>query len=316
MSDTQFKRILVTGGAGAIGSQVAKKLLDRGYSVVVVDDESSGSREFVPAAAEYIKGSIEDESILDFCFAKSIDAVIHCAALFANQNSIDHPEKDLLVNGLATVKLLAFSKRANVKRFLFTSSSCVYGRQEEMNEEKKSFDLETPYAITKLLGEQYCQFWGQFHQFNTVIVRIFNNYGPGEIPGKYRNVIPNFFQLALSGKPLIITGDGSETRDFNFVEDTTDGILLAFFSQTQPGDIFNIGSGVETTIKEVAEMINNVTGNKSGIIYHPPRSWDHVKRRKAIIAKAKKNLGYQPKIGLRDGLIKTCSWFRSRNITL
>lgn len=305
----KFETILVTGGAGAIGSQTARKLLERGYRVVIVDDESSGHKELVPNSAEYIKGTIESDDVLKSCFEQKIDGIIHCAALFANQNSVDHPIKDLSVNGLATIKLLEYAQKYNVKKILYTSSSCVYGKQEIMVEGNPSIDLDTPYGISKLLGEQYCNFWSKYHKLNTVIIRIFNNYGPSEIPGQYRNVIPNFFKLAIDGKPLPITGDGNETRDFNYVDDTTDGILLAMFNDTKPGDVFNIGSGKETKIVDLALLINSVVGNIAGLEFKPSRSWDHIKRRKANTDYAKEILGYMPKVKLQEGLEKTKEWF-------
>lgn len=315
--NSSFRRVLVTGGAGAIGSQVACVLLGQGLEVVVVDDESSGWSFLVPDGAVYVKGSIEDDAVLESCFAGDIDAVVHCAAFFANQNSVEHPEKDLAVNGLGTLRLLQKAQARKVAKLLYTSSSCVYGqvsRIEDMVEDSTALELDTPYAISKLLGEQYCRFWSRHHGMNTVMVRLFNNYGPGEMPGRYRNVIPNFFGDALKGKPLVITGDGTDTRDFTFVEDTVHGILSALFADTRPGDVFNIGSGVETAIMDLALAVNHITGNSGGIQHRPCRQWDHVKRRRAMIGKARSLLDYQPRTVLATGLAKTLEWFSNKNI--
>jgi nucleoside-diphosphate-sugar epimerase len=231
------------------------------------------------------------------------------AALFANQNSVQHPEKDLMINGLGTLKILEKSKLYGVKKVIYTSSSCVYGNMQEMEEEKPlTGKLDTPYAITKLLGEQYCQFYSDFHKVPTAIIRLFNSYGPGEKPGVYRNVIPNFFYKAMQGESLIITGTGEETRDFTFVTDVIDGLYRACFQKTEAGEVFNLGSGKQTSIQNLVELINKMTGNKSKIIYQPRRNWDHVLHRTANIEKAKNNIGYSPAIDIQEGLQRTFSW--------
>ena len=162
------------------------------------------------------------------------ERVFHLAALFANQNSVEHPDRDLTVNGLGVVKVLEHAQRAGVAKVLYTSSSCVYGNKAVMRETDIDFKPDTPYAITKLLGEQYCRFWSEFHKLDTVMVRLFNTYGPGEHPGRYRNVIPNFMKLAMAGEALADHGTGEETRDFNFVADTVAGMILAMETPTTP----------------------------------------------------------------------------------
>jgi nucleoside-diphosphate-sugar epimerase len=191
------------------------------------------------------------------------------------------------------------------------SSSCVYGNNEVMTETDIDFDPDTPYAITKLLGERYCQFWANQFNLDVVSLRFFNSYGPHEYPGQYRNVIPNFFKRAMAGQPLTITGTGQETRDFTFVEDTVQGILGALFGRTKPGDVFNIASGRETSILELAEKINRITGNRAEIQFVPRRSWDRVSRRKGIIEKAQSTFDYRPLTDLDEGLEKTYNWLKS-----
>ena len=150
-----MSRVLITGGAGFIGSNLANKLISDGYEVIIIDDLSSGYRESINDKALFVEGSIVDEVALAECFGYKPDYVIHLAALFANQNSVDHPDKDLSVNGLGTIKILEWSNRTGVKKVVYASSSCVYGNKEIMNEGVKDFHLDTPYAITKLLGEYY-----------------------------------------------------------------------------------------------------------------------------------------------------------------
>lgn len=306
-----MSRILVTGGAGAIGSNLSAELIGRGHEVTILDDLSSGHRDLVPQGARLIAGSVADDAALGEAFAARPQRVFHLAALFANQNSVDHPDRDLTVNGLGVVKVLEQARRAGVQKLLYTSSSCVYGNKAVMRETDIDFKPDTPYAITKLLGEQYCRFWSEFHKLDTVMVRLFNTYGPGEHPGRYRNVIPNFMQLAMAGETLPITGTGEETRDFNFVDDTVAGMILAMETKTTPGDVFNLASGRETPIRGLAEAINDITGNRAGLAFKPRRGWDHVLTRRGDTSKAEATLGYRPKVELRDGLARTCAWLRS-----
>lgn len=304
-------RVLVTGGAGAIGSNLAAELVRRGDDVTVLDDLSSGHRALVPPGARLVVGSVADAAAVDLAFEARPQRVYHLAALFANQNSVEHPDRDLTVNGLGVVTVLDRARRAGVEKVLYTSSSCVYGNKPVMRETDLDFRPDTPYAITKLLGEQYCRYWSDLHKLDTVIVRLFNTYGPGEHPGRYRNVIPNFLKLAMAGEPLPITGTGEETRDFNFVADTVAGILAAMETSTTPGDVFNLASGRETTIRALAEAINDITANRAGLALKPRRGWDHVLTRRGDVAKAEARLGYRPRVELREGLERTHAWLRS-----
>jgi nucleoside-diphosphate-sugar epimerase len=304
---------LVTGGAGAIGSNLVGLLLSQGHAVTVLDDLSSGHRALVPAGASLVEGSIESDAALSAAFAHRPEWVFHLAALFANQNSVDHPDRDLAVNGAGTLKVLEAARRAGVRKVLYTSSSCVYGNSEVMRETDQAFDLDTPYAITKLLGEHYCQYWSRHHGLDTVAVRLFNTYGPHEYPGRYRNVIPNFMQLAMRGEPLPITGSGEETRDFNFVGDVVKGLLAAMTASTIPGDVFNLASGRGTAIGDLAARINALTGNKAGIILKPRRGWDRVLNRRGDATKAHAAFGFASLTALDDGLAQTYEWLKAVN---
>ena len=305
-----MSKILVTGGAGFVGSNVVEQLTRDGHSVIILDDLSSGHLSLVHPQAHFIKGSVINDEDLDACFSLEPELVIHMAALFANQNSVDHPETDLLVNGLGTIKVLEKSKQAKVQKFLYVSSSCVYGNKTEMEESDPTYSPDTPYAITKLLGERYSTFWAQQHHLNVVMVRLFNTFGPGEMPGAYRNVIPNFIAKALKGEPLPITGTGEETRDFTYVDDTVAGILAALFNKTDAGEVFNIATGRKTRIIDIANIINSYIGNKGGVEYLPRRSWDHVTDRRADTSKAQNILGFKASHEMQAGIHKTCDWVR------
>jgi nucleoside-diphosphate-sugar epimerase len=177
----------------------------------------------------------------------------------------------------------------------------------------QEFNPGTPYAATKLLGERYVEFFSRHHGLDAVIVRYFNTYGPGELPGRYRNVIPNFFYSAMKSQELRITGSGEETRDFNFVEDTVAGTIRAS-EIASSGAVYNIGSGRETTILTVATRINQIVGNPAGIEFVEERKWDTVPRRLASIERAVSELGYRPAVGIDEGLQKTYEWLKEQDL--
>jgi len=309
------KKVLVTGGAGCIGSNLTRGLIKaNAKKISVLDDLSSARKWNIPneSNVSFITGSILDDGVLKKAFSQKPDYVFHLAALFANQNSIDHPETDLMVNGLGTLKLLEYSHFNKVGKFVFASSGCsVYGSQAPLplKEDFVSLHLDTPYQITKLLGELYCNFFHNYYGLPVVIGRFFNVYGPGEIPGKYRNVIPNFMYWALHNQPLPITGTGEETRDFTFVEDIVEGVLRAGVIPEAVGEAFNLASGKETKIICLANMVNRLAGNKGGVKFVEKRDWDKIVRRRASIEKARKTLGYEPKTEIKEGLEKTLNWF-------
>jgi len=310
------KRILITGGAGCIGSNLIKALLKADPERIVVIDNLSASYEWnLPKDPKviFIKGSILDEERMKRAFSYRPHYVFHLAAHFANQNSVDHPETDLLVNALGTLKTLEYANLVDVEKFIFTSSGCsVYGSQAPLplKEDFVSLHLDTPYQINKLVGELYCNYFHDYYKLPVVIARYFNVYGPGEVPGKYRNVIPNFMWWAMHGQPLPITGTGEETRDFTFVEDIVDGTLRMGVIEEAVGEAINLASGTETRIIDLANWINEITGNKAGIIYKERRDWDKAIRRKASIEKARKILGYEPKTDMKTGLRKVYEWFK------
>jgi len=315
LGEYEEKRILVTGGAGCIGSNLTRALLKaNARKIYVLDDLSSAEKWNIPndPSVAFIHGSVLDDDVLAKVFSRKTDFVFHLAALFANQNSIDHPEDDLLVNGLGTLKVLKHSHLAKVKKFVFASSGCsVYGSQAPLpvREDFVSLHLDTPYQITKLLGELYCNFFHNYYGLPVVIGRLFNVYGPSEIPGKYRNVIPNFIYWVLHGQALPIMGTGEETRDFTFVDDAVDGLLRLGATPEAVGEAINIASETETKVIDLAKMINDLTGNDNGVRFVGRRNWDKIIRRRASIEKARKILGYEPKIEIKKGIKKTVDWF-------
>jgi nucleoside-diphosphate-sugar epimerase len=216
-----------------------------------------------------------------------------------------------MVNGLGTLKVLEYSHLTKVGRVVFASSGCsVYGSQAPLplKEDFVSLHLDTPYQITKLLGELYCNFFYNYYGLPVAIARYFNVYGPGEIPGAYRNVIPNFIWWALNKRPLPITGTGEETRDFTFVENIVEGTLKLGVIPEAIGDAFNLASETETKVIDVASMVNEITGNPNGVQFVSRRDWDKITRRRASIEKARKVLGYEPKMPIQKGIKRVYEW--------
>lgn len=210
--------IVITGGAGCIGSNLTKALIKAEAKILILDDLSSAYEWNIPRSdrVSLIKGSVLDDEIVKRVFKFKPDFVFHLAAHFANQNSVDNPETDLMVNGLGILKVLEYAHISGIKRFVYSSSGCgVYGLDSKMpfEEHDISISLHTPYQVTKLLGELYSNYFHNLYDLPIVNARFFNVFGPGEVPGKYRNVIPNFIYWAMNGQALPITGDGSETRD-------------------------------------------------------------------------------------------------------
>ena len=308
------KRILVTGGAGCIGVNLVKTLLQAPARHVIILDDLSASYEWnLPkhGSVTFIRGSVLDDEKMKRAFSLKPQFVFHLAAHFANQNSVDQPDTDLLVNGLGTLKTLQYSQLASVQRFVFASSGCsVYGSQAPLplREDFTSLHLDTPYQIHKLLGELYCNYFYDYYKLPVSIARYFNVYGPGEVPGKYRNVIPNFIWRAIHEQPLPITGTGEETRDFTYVNDIVDGSLRIGISKQALGEPINLASETETKVIDLAKWINELTGSKAGIVHEGRRDWDKVYTRRASIEKAKRILGYQPKTNMKNGLKATHQW--------
>jgi nucleoside-diphosphate-sugar epimerase len=310
------KIILITGGAGAIGSNLTRTIAELNAGLVIVLDDLSAAYQWnIPSLPNvlFIKGSVIDEVALKHVFTLKPDIVYHLAAFFANQNSVDYPQRDLVTNGLGTLLVYQYAQMCGISRVVYASSGCsIYGGMAPLplKEEFMSMHLTTPYQITKMLGELYANFFYHHYGLSVVKTRFFNSYGPGEVPGQYRNVIPNFIFWALSGLPLPITGSGEETRDFTYVMDIVDALLRAGYYQQAVGQEMNIGSGHEANILWLAERINELTENKAGIRWVDRRIWDTKKRLLACVDRAKELLGYEPKMDFEDGLRTTIQWFR------
>jgi nucleoside-diphosphate-sugar epimerase len=309
----KFQNVVVTGGAGAIGSRLVRRLLaDGAYSVTVIDDLSSGYEWLLPRdpRLRFIREDVCRLGTIGLRVDEPI--VFHLSAFFANQNSVDHPADDLHTNGLGTLTTLLWARDNRARRLVYASAGCSiagHGIDKPIREDMPvSLHLDTPYQITKALGEFYCNY---FHSVvPTVRARFFNSYGPGEVPGRYRNVIPNFIWCALNNEPLLITGTGGETRDFIFVDDLVDGLVRLALTPAASGDAFNLGTSVQTQIIDLARMIIEACDSKSRIEFGSRRSWDKSLHREADISRARSVLGFNPAVQVSQGLVSTVLWFR------
>lgn len=300
-----MNKTLVTGGAGFIGSNLVKALLDKNKHVVIVDNFSQGLYENLASIKNNKKLEIVKADILDtekmIKLTKGVDVIFHLAVQCLRV-SLNDPLFVERINSGGTLSVLWAAHKNNVKKFVYCSSSEVYG-SATLFPMKEDHPLKptTVYGASKLSGELYTSCFGENFGIETVIVRPFNSYGYNEhIKGVYGEVIPRFVVRAIHNLPIIIYGDGNQTRDFTFVTDTVDGIIKAGYSGIKKNRIFNIAFGKEISIKNIAEVVIKKVGSRSKIIFQPPRPHD-VRRHFADISQAKKNLGFRPKINIEKG---------------
>jgi len=306
-------KFLVTGGAGFIGSNIVERLIKEGYRVKVLDNFSTGRKEniaYLLDKIELIQGDIRD---LETCrkAVKGVDFVLHQAALPSVQRSIKDPFTTLQVNVLGTLNLLIASKEEGVSRFVYASSSSVYGDTPLLpkREDMATFPL-SPYAVSKLAGENLCLAFYKSYGFPTVSLRYFNVFGPRQDPkSEYAAVIPRFISLLLDDKRPIIYGDGEQTRDFTYVDNVVEANILATFVENIEGEVFNIAGGKSTSVNQLFQMIRQLLGTNIEPLYGPPREGE-VRHSLADISKAKSKLGYSPRIDLLQGLLQTIEYYK------
>jgi UDP-glucose 4-epimerase len=312
----QNQRVLVTGGAGFIGSELVRQLAAHGFAVRVVDNLVNGRRENL----EGVLGANVELVVADVREAKSmaaqlrdVEIVFHLACLGV-RHSIHSPLENHEVNASATLALLNAARTNGVKRFVYVSSSEVYGtaRTAPITEEHPTLPM-TVYGASKLAGEAYTRAFWETYRYPTVVLRPFNAYGPRcHHEGDSGEVIPKFLLRCLAGKPMVIFGDGTQTRDFTFVGDTAAGILAAGLSDASVGDTINLGSGKEIQIRELAATIAQTLDQPQADILHvEPRPGD-VLRLLADSSKARKLLHFEPTVTLRDGLTRLRDWYSAQ----
>ena len=310
-----FSEILVTGGAGFIGSHIVDRLLHEGVKVRVLDDLSTGDKANLAAhknnnSLQFIEGDIRNYSQV-MNAVKGVDAVIHEAALVSVTLSVENPLLSHEINLNGTVNLLKACLEANVKRFVFASSCAIYGDTETMPiHEGLEPNPLSPYAAHKLGAEKYAQKFHKVHGLETVSLRYFNVYGPRQKYGPYSGVISVIVNRLLENKPPTIYGDGKQTRDFVNVNDVVEANLLALSKKAAVGEVFNIGTGEAITINKLTKIIQKTAG-KADLepIHAEPRPGD-IEHSYADITKAKRKLRYKPQVKLEQGLREIVKWYR------
>ncbi|PIP19518.1 MAG: LPS biosynthesis protein WbpP [Candidatus Omnitrophica bacterium CG23_combo_of_CG06-09_8_20_14_all_41_10] len=314
-----MKRFLVTGGAGFIGSHIVERLLKDGHFVRVLDNFSSGRRENLSFTRELtnsrtyelIKGDICDK---DICIesTREIDFVLHQAALRSVPKSMREPHRYNKVNIDGTLNMLEASKDNRVKRFVFASSSSVYGEVNN-SPEKESFVPApiSPYALSKLTGEHYCKIFSLYHDLPCVALRYFNVFGPRQaLDDEYAVVIPKFINCLLNDERPPIFGNGKQSRDFTFVENVVDANLLAAKAKKVKYGVFNVAGGKNTSILELAKILNNILGKRIQPLLLAKRPGD-VFRTLADMSMSHRLLKFKPKIDFIDGLNITVDYWKN-----
>lgn len=303
-----IQRVLITGGCGFIGANLIRYLKDRtDWSLRVLDDLRTGKRAHVDErTAELIVGDAGDPEGARSSLV-GVDAVVHLAAQTGVIPSLDDPQKDFRGNAAATFSLLESCRVMGVERFVFASSGAALGDVEPPLHEELVPRPLSPYGAGKLAGEAYCSAYAGSFGMNAVALRFANVYGP--YSRHKRNAIPIFITRSLKGEPLEIYGDGSQTRDFIYVEDLCKGIHRALVTENAAGEIFQLGTGVETSVRDLADTIHSVIGG-SEVLYMPARIGE-VARSRVDVSKARTRLSFEAAIGLRQGIERTARWFRS-----
>jgi len=321
-------KVLVVGGAGFVGSNLVRGLLPyKPREIFIIDNLLSAERDNIPSdpAVTFTEGSITDERILA-AIPADVDYVFHLATFHGNQNSLFDPLTDHEHNTLTTLKLYECIKdMTGIQRVVYASAGCTvaektYDQPRGTSEDAPvSLYLDSPYQMSKVFGEFYSNYYWQRHGLPVVKARFQNVYGPGEILGAgkwrgttatvWRNVTPTFIYRALKGMPLPLDNAGRATRDFIYVSDIVDG-LLRCAAYGRRGDVYNLASGYETSIRKLAETINELAGNPSELQVRPPRDWDRSGRRYGSTAKARSDISFTATTSLREGLQRTIDWTR------
>lgn len=313
-------RFLVTGGAGFIGSHISEYLLNEGHAVRVLDNFSSGKmdnllfseKEPLKSKFELLRGDIRDAQACEKA-CESIEYVLHQAALRSVPKSMKEPESYNDVNIGGTLNLLKAAAKARVKRVVFASSSSVYGDVSRFPEREDFYpQLISPYALSKLAGEYYCRIFSAHFGVETVGLRYFNVFGPRQaLDDEYAVVIPKFIHCILNGEQPPVYGTGKQSRDFTYIDNV---VQANFLAATVPGishAVINVANGRDTTVLRIVDLLNAIIGCKIKPVFLPPRPGD-VFRTCADISRARKLIGFRPRLGFEEGLKRTVAWFRQK----
>ena len=303
---------LVTGGAGFIGSHLAQELKRRGHTVRVADSLITGKRrnlDHIPGV-EFLEGDLADQSFAVRAVA-GMEYVLHQAAIPSVPRSVRDPVTSNRANIDASLNVLVAARDAGVRRLVYAGSSSAYGNTPALpKREDMPPNPRSPYALQKLVAEQYCQMFTRLYGFETVTTRYFNVFGPRQDPGSpYSGVISVFSAALLEGRRPVIYGDGEQTRDFTFVANVVDGVLRACQAPSAAGEVMNIACGGRISLNELVAVMNRIIGTNLRPIYKPEREGD-VRDSQADLDKARSLVGYTPLVPLEEGLRRTLEWFR------
>ncbi len=304
---------LVTGGAGFIGSHISEELLRRGHRVRVVDSLVTGYQRNLRDGVEFVHDDLAEPAVARAAVA-GMDYVIHQAAIPSVPRSVEKPEESHRANIDATLQILLASRDARIKRLVFAGSSSVYGDTEVLPKtEVMPTNPLSPYALQKLMGEMYLQMFTRLYGLETVTTRYFNVFGPRQDPGSpYSGVISLFIKALTEGTQPVIYGDGEQTRDFTYVSNVVDGVLRASEAPGVAGEVFNVATSRRISLNELLAALKKIFGSDAEPIYRESRQGD-VRDSQADISKAQQMLGYQPTVGLEEGLRETVEWYKQAN---
>ncbi|OGQ05146.1 MAG: epimerase [Deltaproteobacteria bacterium RIFCSPLOWO2_01_44_7] len=305
-------KVFITGGAGFIGSNVAKYFLERNHSVVIFDNLSTGYMQNIPSFlnVQFVKGDIRDKELLTKSMA-GCEAVLHLAAAVGNIRSIENTVEDSEINVLGTLHVLDVARHIGIRKIVYSSSAAIFGELKRLPiDEEHPTTPDSPYGVSKLAGELHCLCYAKLYGMDIVCLRYFNVYGPNQCYDAYGNVIPIFSTRKLKGEPFVIYGDGEQTRDFVHVFDIAQANYLGT-TLSNVGGIYNVGAGQSITINQLADMMNEIGDQKPVPIQHVPARKGEVKHSLATIEKAKKILGYQPTQTIQAGLKGYWEWIQS-----
>lgn len=311
---------LVTGGAGFIGSHIAAALMASGARVRVLDDLSTGHRENLEEIGgdlDFIEGSVADEELLKRVL-DGVEVVFHEAAIPSVPRSVEEPKQTHIASVDGTFSLLVAARDNRVRRVVYAASSSAYGDQPTLPKEEQMLpDPLSPYAVAKLVGEYYCQVFTRVYGLETVSLRYFNVFGPRQDPGsQYSGVVSRFISALLSGEQPVIYGDGEQSRDFTYIDNVVGANLRAATSEGASGKVINVANGQRITLNELLAELKDLTGNQNVTAdYREPRVGD-VKHSLADITLARKFLGYESEVGLREGLQRTIDWWKSSRFSI
>lgn len=306
-------KVVVTGGAGFLGSQLVRRLLPLCDHIYIIDDLSTGNRNAIPQSDRitFFEESITNERVLEEILP-NVEYIFH----FACKNlvlSVENINSDFETNLYGGFLLLQKAQECckELKRFVYASTTSIYSQASILPTPEFYHNIKLPYPASKFSMEHYCHVYNQMYQMPVTILRFSNVYGPGQLSTNvYCGVVAKFFEAALNQEPMIIYGDGSQTRDFTFVEDAMDAVLLTVLDDKAVGSVYNVGTGIETSVIDLAKEVQKVSETDLPLLFKPKRKVDNVQRRSILARKIQEELNWKNKHSLEEGLAKTYFWLK------